>query len=286
MKTLFDIFDATAMVIGFMACPVLVQLLLDAPGWRSFIQKQSFGSSAYMLGFSMRKLRAACALSMVAGASIGQITQVNRVRLLDWYLQPLKVTWWIDALGFVVMGLAVCSYLVIRRRTPCLLIDDLAIEFHRTTATTAQVHIQRRGWWAFHPLGEGAPPMDLSALPSKVARHPLGPALGAIVHPATLKKLQLLGITRLELYSPLISDAAMKRLLAHWGNAIHGFPVKGEQFRLDWTESLALLAVLPLAWSTWLRKHSRWIGDKSLLIDRITPSRGLRPECNGLVVSL
>lgn len=286
MQTLILLFEAIGLVAGFIACPLLVLLLSDCRGWRKFFQGTSFESSSYMNRLSLRKLQTACAISIALGAAIWQITKIHQVQALDYQFKHFTPTWWINVLGFIVIGLSVCIHLILRRRTPCIRVGDWVVEFHRTNLTEAQVHIPRKNWWSYHSLGEAAPPDCLAVLPKQARRHPLAEGLGATLHPDTLAKLKNLGVTRLEIYSPLLNSYSFFVMQRYWGDSISGFPVVFGSSRLDLIESVGLLALRPLTRSKWLRKHNRWINDKAMLNDRISLCEWLMPACNGLSLTL
>ncbi|MDT8992764.1 hypothetical protein RQP54_17965 [Curvibacter sp. APW13] len=286
METILTILEASTMVLGFMAVPVVVMFLLDLGGWRDFFTGASFKASSYMMGISLKALRATGPIALVVSTMIEQGTKLNQIRALNWHYRPIEVTWWLDAFGFMVLGLAACAYVVIRRRTPCLKVGNMAVEFHRADASKVEVHVKRKSWWSFHALGQMAPANAVNLLPQQLWKHQLAPALGAALHPTTLFDLQNLGIKRIEIYSPLLNSPRYKDLQKHLGIVVNGFGVSYETFRLALTESVILLVVWPLTRFAWLQEHVRWIKDQSLLVDRVSFAKGIRPQCNGLVVRL
>lgn len=286
MQTTLTLLGVICRFSFFAGAPVLLLIALNWAQWRPYFRGELLSFGKVTTRWTLHQLWAGCYTSMLLGSAIMMLHKFNKVAVLDWYLRPYEPTWWITSIGQMIFGLSVWFFLLARRRVPSLRVGDRVVEFFRLNATVVEVHVQRKSLVLLHflaPCAEGFEAIDASTLEHQ---KPLLVALDVALRTSTLASLERIGVERVEVFSPLITDIFKRRLKRELGQDIHGYAVTHTTTRMRKVESFSLLFMRPLTTWKWLRKRVVWIKDKAVLNDRIPLKNWYRPVMNGFVIEM
>lgn len=286
MDTFLIFSTSIAWVFLFAASPSVLLIARQWRDWRRYFQGEVFALSGVMPHLTLYQIWARCALLMLVGAAIIAATKIPILKALDGSQRPFELTWWMTAAGEAIFGLCIWFYLLARRRIPCYRTAGLVVEFLRLTLEVTEVHIQRSTRLHLHFLAPNANGQGAGVLPANMRRNQVVAALDVVLWQTTLAELAKAGTTRVDIYSPLVTDSSLQRLKKVVGTSLHGYAVTYGTVRLRRVESIGLLLMRAVTSWTWLRKRVTLINDKGMLNARIPLKSWYRPAINGFSIFL
>ncbi len=262
-------------------------LIFDCPGWTQFFRRKTFPASSFLLEVPKSWLGRACAACLLAPCLI--LLAPGTGPWLDAAMGLTSATPPIPA-GYVLCealaAMAFFFFLAFKRRTATLRFGKLAIEFHRMTKCTSELHIQRFSNLMHCFAQNWQQPVDMHTLSPQLRNSPLAACSAIALDKYTLTSLREGGVCALEIVSPLISFDQVVVQLAYCKGFVHGYRVWPCERKLDAVESTVLIMARVFTRNEWLVRNSKIIKGWKLVNQCIPLNQAWRPLCHGFRIIL